>query len=178
MDTIQIKDKQFTISIKQEDILKEVARVAGEINRDLADEQPLFLSVLNGSFMFTSDLMKHITIPCEISFVKLASYEGTESTGAIKEMIGLNQDIEGRTIVIVEDIVDTGFTMQHLLETLSKRNPKKVHIASLLVKPEKLQVELDIKYVAMNIPNDFIVGYGLDYDGFGRNYPDIYTVVD
>ena len=178
MDTIQIKDKQFTISIKQEDILKEVARVASEINRDLADDQPLFLSVLNGSFMFTSDLMKHITIPCEISFVKLASYEGTESTGTIKEMIGVNEDIEGRTIVIVEDIVDTGFTMQHILETLAKRNPKKVHIASLLVKPEKLQVDLDIKYVAMNIPNDFIVGYGLDYDGFGRNYPDIYTVVD
>ncbi len=178
MDTIQIKDKHFTISIREKDIQKEVIRVANEINRDLADDQPLFLSVLNGSFMFTADLMKHITIPCEISFVKLASYEGTSSTGTIKEMIGVNEDIEGRTIVIVEDIVDTGFTMQHMLETLAKRNPKKVHIASLLVKPEKLQVDLDIEYVAMKIPNDFIVGYGLDYDGFGRNYPDIYTVVD
>ena len=146
MDSIQIKDKQFTVSIKEQDIQKEVIRVANEINRDLADKNPLFLSVLNGSFMFTADLLKHITIPCEISFVKLASYQGV--------------------------------TMQRLLETLGTRNPESIHIASLLVKPEKLKVDLNIEYVAMEIPNDFIVGYGLDYDGFGRNYPDIYTVVD
>lgn len=178
MDTIQIKDKLFTVSIKEADIQKEVVRVAGEINRDLAGENPLFLSVLNGSFMFTADLLKHITIPCEVSFVKLASYQGISSTGQIKEVIGINEDIAGRTVVIVEDIVDTGLTMQRLLETLGTRGPKNIHIASLLVKPEKLKVELDIKYVAMEIPNDFIVGYGLDYDGYGRNYPDIYTVVD
>ena len=166
MDTIQIKDKLFTVSIKEQEIQKEVIRVANEINRDLAGKNPLFLSVLNGSFMFTADLLKHITIPCEISFVKLASYQG------------LNEDIAGRTIVIVEDIVDTGLTMQRLLETLGTRNPEAIHIASLLVKPEKLKVNLNIEYVAMEIPNDFIVGYGLDYDGFGRNYPDIYTVVD
>ncbi len=162
----------------EQDILKEVTRVANEINRDLAGKNPLFLSVLNGSFMFTSDLMKRITIPCEISFVKLASYQGVSSTGVIKEVIGINEDISGRTIVIVEDIVDTGLTMQRLLETLGTRGPKEIHIASLLVKPDKLKVDLNIEYVAMNIPNDFIVGYGLDYDGFGRNYPDIYTVVD
>ena len=161
MDSIQIKDKQFTVSIKEQDIQKEVIRVANEINRDLADKNPLFLSVLNGSFMFTADLLKHITIPCEISFVKLASYQGVTST-----------------VVGVEDIVDTGLTMQRLLETLGTRNPESIHIASLLVKPEKLKVDLNIEYVAMEIPNDFIVGYGLDYDGFGRNYPDIYTVVD
>ncbi|MDU6034394.1 MAG: hypoxanthine phosphoribosyltransferase [Bacteroides caccae] len=178
MDSIQIKDKQFTVSIKEQDIQKEVIRVANEINRDLADKNPLFLSVLNGSFMFTTDLLKHITIPCEISFVKLASYQGVTSTGVIKEVIGLNEDIAGRTVVIVEDIVDTGLTMQRLLETLGTRNPESIHIASLLVKPEKLKVDLNIEYVAMEIPNDFIVGYGLDYDGFGRNYPDIYTVVD
>ena len=176
MDSIQIKDKQFTVSIKEQDIQKEVIRVANEINRDLADKNPLFLSVLNGSFMFTADLLKHITIPCEISFVKLASYQGVTSTGVIKEVIGLNEDIAGRTVVIVEDIVDTGLTMQRLLETLGTRNPESIHIASLLVKPEKLKVDLNIEYVAMEIPNDFIVGYGLDYDGFGRNYPDIYTV--
>ena len=123
-------------------------------------------------------MLKHITIPCEISFVKLASYQGVTSTGVIKEVIGLNEDIAGRTVVIVEDIVDTGLTMQRLLETLGTRNPESIHIASLLVKPEKLKVDLNIEYVAMEIPNDFIVGYGLDYDGFGRNYPDIYTVVD
>ncbi|WP_071147011.1 hypoxanthine phosphoribosyltransferase [Bacteroides ihuae] len=178
MNTIKIKDRLFSVSIMEKDILREVKRVADEINNDLKDQNPLFLSVLNGSFMFTADLMKHITIPCEISFVKLASYQGVSSTGAIKEVIGINEDIAGRTIVIVEDIVDTGLTMQRLIETLGTRGPKEIHIASLLVKPDKLKVKLDIKYVAMKIPNDFIVGYGLDYDGYGRNYPDIYTVVE
>lgn len=178
METIRIKDKQFKTFITEEQILKEVARVGEEINHDLADTNPLFVSVLNGSFMFTADLMKHVNIPCEISFVKLASYAGTSSTGKVKELVGLNDDITGRTIVIVEDIVDTGLTMQRLVETLMARNPKEIRIATLLVKPDKLQVDLDIKYVAMSIPNDFIVGYGLDYDGQGRNYRDIYTVVE
>lgn len=178
MDTIQIKDKRFTTFIPEEKILTEVARVADEINRDLSGSDPLFVSVLNGSFMFTADLMKRLTIPCEISFVKLASYEGTSTTGRVKELVGLNDDISGRTVVIVEDIVDTGLTMQRLLETLRAKNPKDIRIATLLVKPGKLQVDLKIDYVAMNIPNDFIVGYGLDYDGYGRNFRDIYIVED
>lgn len=178
MDTIRIKDKAFAVSIGRDTIRKEVVRVADEINRDLAGKNPLFLSVLNGAFMFTADLMKHITIPCEVSFVKLASYQGVTSTGAVKEVIGINEDIAGRVVVIVEDIVDTGLTVQRLLDTLGTRKPAEIHIASLLLKPDKLQVKLDIKYVAMRIPNHFIVGYGLDYDGFGRNYPDIYTIVD
>jgi hypoxanthine phosphoribosyltransferase len=128
--------------------------------------------------MFAADLMKNITIPCQISFVKLASYAGTSSTGNMKELVGLSEDITGRTVVIVEDIVDTGFTMQHLLQKLAERQPESVHIATLLVKPDKLKVDLNIEYAAMHIPNDFIVGYGLDYDGFGRNYRDIYTVVE
>ena len=139
MDTIQIKDKTFTISIPEESILKEINRVAADINSDLKDKNPLFLSVLNGAFMFSSDLMKRITIPCEISFVKLASYEGVLSTGKVKEVIGLNQDITDRTVVIVEDIVDSGYTMQRLLETLGTRNPKEILICSLLVKPENIK---------------------------------------
>jgi hypoxanthine phosphoribosyltransferase len=178
MSTIQIKDKQFTVSISEKEIQEQVIRVANEINRDLEGKNPLFLSVLNGSFMFTADLMKHITIPCEISFVKLASYQGVSSTGVIKEVIGVNEDLTDRTIVIVEDIVDTGLTMQRLIETLGTRAPKEIRIATLLVKPGKLKVDLDIKYAAFKIPNDFIVGYGLDYDGYGRNYPEIYTVVE
>ena len=171
MSVIQIKDKRFKTFIPEEQIMKEVARVADEIN-------PLFISVLNGSFMFTADLMKHLTMPCEVSFVILASYEGTSSTGKVKELVGLGDDITGRTVVIVEDIVDTGLTMKQLVETLRARGPKDIKIATLLVKPDKLKVELDINYVAMNIPNDFIVGYGLDYDGLGRNYRDIYTVIE
>ena len=122
--------------------------------------------------------MKHVSVPCEISFVKLASYAGTSSTGKVKELVGLNDDITGRTIVIVEDIIDTGLTMERLIETLKARNPKEIRIATLLVKPDKLKVDLDINYIAMSIPNDFIVGYGLDYDGLGRNYRDIYTVIE
>lgn len=178
MSVIQIKDKRFKTFIPEEQIMKEVARVADEINRDLSGTNPLFISVLNGSFMFTADLMKHLTMPCEVHFVKLASYEGTSSTGKVKELVGLGDDITGRTVVIVEDIVDTGLTMKQLVETLRARGPKDIKIATLLVKPDKLKVELDINYVAMNIPNDFIVGYGLDYDGLGRNYRDIYTVIE
>ncbi|WP_321437962.1 hypoxanthine phosphoribosyltransferase [uncultured Bacteroides sp.] len=178
MKTIQIKDKTFALSIDAESIQKEVTRVANEISRDLKDEDPVFISVLNGSFMFTGDLMKQINIPSKVTFVKLASYEGVASTGVIKEVVGLSEDIQGKTVVIVEDIVDTGLTMQRLLETLGTRNPKAIHIATLLVKPDKLQVELDIKYCAMRIPNDFIVGYGLDYDGYGRNFPEIYTLAE
>ena len=176
MDTIKINDRQFAISIPEEKILKEVERLAAQISRDLEGKNPLFLCVLNGSFMFAADLFRRITIPAEISFVKLASYEGTASTGVIKEVIGLSENITGRTVVIVEDIVDTGCTMSKLIDDLGTREPEAIHICTLLLKPEKLKVDLDIEYVALEIPNDFIVGYGLDYDGFGRNLKDIYTV--
>lgn len=178
MDTIKIKDKNFAISIPEAKILQEVDRLAAQISRDLEGKNPLFLGILNGSFMFAADLFRRITIPAEISFVKLASYEGTNSTGVIKEVIGLSENICGRTIVIVEDIVDTGCTMKKLLENLGTRSPESIHVCTLLLKPEKLKVSLDVEYVALEIPNDFIVGYGLDYDGYGRNLKDIYTVVD
>ena len=178
MDTIKIKDKNFTVSIPEAKILQEVNRLAAQISRDLEGKNPLFLGILNGSFMFAADLFRRITIPAEISFVKLASYEGTNSTGVIKEVIGLSENISGRTVVIVEDIVDTGCTRKNLLENLGTRSPESIHVCTLLLKPEKLKVSLDVEYVALEIPNDFIVGYGLDYDGYGRNLKDIYTVVD
>ena len=177
-NTIQIKDKTFAVSIPQEKIISEVKRVAGEISRDYAGREPVFLAVLNGSFVFAADLLREISLPCEISFVRLASYQGVSTTGEIREIMGLNIDITGRPVVIVEDIVDTGLTMAHMLETLKKHNPSSVDICTLLLKPGKLQVDLDIRYCCMQIPNDFIVGYGLDYDGFGRNTKDIYTLVE
>lgn len=178
METLQIKDKKFTVSIPEFEILKQVKRVAEEINRDLKGTEPVFLAVLNGSFIFAADLMREITLPATISFVKIASYSGTVSTGKVREMIGLDTDISGRDVVIVEDIVDSGLTMQHMIEMLSRYNPHSVSICSLLVKPGNLKVDLDIPYKCFEIPNDFILGYGLDYDGFGRNTRDIYTVVE
>lgn len=177
MSTIRVHDKDFAPSIPAEEIMQQVRRVAGEINKDYEGQQPLFLVVLNGAFVFAADLMREISVPAEVSFVKLASYEGTSSTGTVREVIGLNTDITGRPIIIVEDIVESGITMAHMIETLKKQNPKSIDICTLLVKPEKLEVKLDIRYVAMEIPNDFILGYGLDYDGLGRGLKDIYTIV-
>ncbi|MDD5862096.1 MAG: hypoxanthine phosphoribosyltransferase [Prevotellaceae bacterium] len=176
MDKVKIKDKTFKTFIPESEILKRVEVVANKINTDFAGKNPLLLAVLNGSFIFAADLMRYLTIPCEISFVKLASYEGTSSTGKIKTMIGLNNDISNRPVIIVEDIVDTGNTMKMMLDQLGTKNPESIHICSLLVKPGKLQVPLNIEYAAMEIPNDFIVGYGLDYDQQGRNLRDIYVL--
>ena len=178
MSIVTIKDKTFKTFIPEAEIKQRVKAVAEKINRYMAGKNPLLLAVLNGSFMFAADLMRDITIPCEISFVKLASYQGTTSTGEIKEVIGLNEDIAGRTVIIVEDIVDTGATMKRMIETLGTRNPESIHICTLLLKPDKLRVPLDIAYTAIEIPNDFILGYGLDYDQQGRNLRDIYTLVE
>ncbi len=178
MSIVKVKDKTFRTFIPEAEIQRRVKAVADKLNEDMKGKNPLFLAVLNGSFMFAADLMRMITIPCEISFVKLASYQGTVSSGKIKEVIGINEDLKGRTVVIVEDIVDTGFTMKRMLEQLGTRDPESLHICTMLVKPGKLQVPLNIEYVAMEIPNDFIVGYGLDYDQQGRNLRDIYTIVE
>lgn len=178
MTTVQIKDKTFKVSIPEEEILKKVKAVADKISKDMEGKNPLLLAVLNGSFIFAADLMRMISIPCEISFVKLASYQGITSTGKIKEVIGINEDLTGRTIIIVEDIVESGLTMKRMLDTLGTRNPESIHICTLLLKPEKLEVDLNIEYAAMEIPNDFILGYGLDYDQQGRGLRDIYTIVD
>lgn len=178
MSTVKIKDKTFEVSIPEAEIKKRVKAVAEKINKDMAGKNPLLLAVLNGSFIFAADLMRELTIPCEISFVKLASYQGTTSTGKIKEVIGINEDLTDRTVIIVEDIIESGLTMKRMIETLGTRNPATVHICTLLLKPQKLEVNLDVKYVAFSIPNDFIVGYGLDYDQQGRQLRDIYTIKD
>lgn len=178
MDKIKVRDREFTVSIPEAKILQRVADVAAQINNDLKNENPLFLAVLNGSFVFAADLMRCMEMPCEISFVRMASYEGTSSTGKVKQLIGLKEEIKGRTVVIVEDIIDSGLTMKNLLATLEEKQPKDIRIAALLVKPGNLQVDLDIPYCCFDIPNDFIVGYGLDYDGEGRNLRSIYTVVE
>jgi len=178
MNPIQIKDKKFALSIPDVEIQKAVREVGEAINRDLADKNPLFICVLNGAFMFAGDLMKTVNIPCEITFIKLSSYNGLYSTGAVKEMIGLNESVVGRNVVVVEDIVDTGLTMERILESLRAKGASEIKIATFLQKPDALQRDITVDYVAMRIPNDFIVGYGLDYDGYGRNLKDIYTVVD
>ena len=178
MSVVKIKDKTFKTSIPEAQILERVKAVAERINTDMADKNPLLLAMLNGSFVFAADLMREITVPCEISFVKMSSYQGTSSTGKVKQLLGLNEDIKGRTVIIVEDIVESGLTLKTLLETLKEKDPADVQICTLLFKPDCLQVPLDIKYVAMEIPNDFILGYGLDYDQQGRNLRDIYTVVE
>lgn len=177
MQTIQVRDKSFSLFISEKEILKEVKRIATQINKDYAGKEPVFLAVLNGSFIFASDLMKEVHLPCEISFVKLASYQGVNTTGKIREVIGLNVDLTDRPVIIVEDIVDTGLTMAHMLEVLKLQNPASIDICTLLLKPGKLQVDLNIRYCCLEIPNDFIVGYGLDYDGYGRNTRDIYTLI-
>lgn len=178
MSIVKIKDKTFETSISEEEIRLRVRELAQRLSKDLEGKNPLLLAVLNGSFVFAADLMREMTIPCEISFVKLASYQGTTSTGKVKEVIGINENLNGRTVVIVEDIVESGKTMKRMIETLGTRNPSSVHICTLFVKPEKLEVDLHIEYAAFSIPNAFIVGYGLDYDQQGRGLKEIYSLVD
>ena len=178
MSKIRIHDREFVKSISREEIDKKIKRVAAQINHDYAGKRPLFLGVLNGSFMFVADLLKNIELECEISFVKLSSYQGTETTGQVREVIGLSESLEGRDVIILEDIVDTGHTMHKMMQSLKNSNPASVEIASLFVKPARMQVPVDVKYTLFTIPDRFIVGYGLDYDGLGRNLPDVYDVVE
>ena len=178
MCIVKIKDKSFRVSIPEAEIKSRVKAVAEQINKDFEGKNPLFLCVLNGSFVFAADLYREITVQSTISFVKLASYQGTTSTGKVHEVIGLNENISGRHIIIVEDIVDTGRTMRQMIESLGTRNPESVHICALFVKPDKLEEPIDVEYVAFSIPDDFIVGYGLDYDQEGRGLKDVYTIVE
>lgn len=176
MKTVKIKDKEFDLFLSQEVIEKAIGEIADRLNKDLDGKDPLFVCVLNGSFIYASELMKRLTIPCELSFVKVSSYQGVSSTGKLKEIYGLEEDIKDRTVVIVEDIIDTGHTMSLILDQLRCDEPKEILVTTLLLKPAALKQEVPLDYVALEIPNDFIVGYGLDYDGYGRNLPDIYKL--
>lgn len=178
MSIVKIKDRTFRTSISESEIKQRVQELAAKISRDFEGKNPLLLGVLNGSFIFASDLMRAMTIPCEISFVKLASYQGVTSTGKVHEVLGINENLTGRHVIIVEDIVDTGRTMKQMVESLGTRQPASVSICTLFVKPDKLQEPLNIAYAAFSIPNDFIVGYGLDYDHQGRGLKEIYTLYE
>ena len=176
MNSIKIKDKTFAVSLPEAQIKARVKELAQQMSRDLEGKNPLFLAVLNGAFIFAADLMREMTIPCEISFVKLASYQGVTSTGNIKEIIGINENLSGRTVVIIEDIVESGLTIKRMMDQLGTRNPASVQVCTLFFKPEKLKEDLKLDYVAFEIPNDFILGYGLDYDQQGRGLKDLYTL--
>jgi hypoxanthine phosphoribosyltransferase len=176
MSTIQVLDKTFEPYLKEAAIQEKITELALQLNKDYAGKRPLFLSVLNGSFLFTADLFKQITIEAEVSFIKLASYKGTSSTGNVITAIGLDINVKDRYIIILEDIIDTGKTLHHYLPQLESMQPASVKIAVLLNKKEALIYPVQIDYACFDIPNKFVVGYGLDYDGLGRNSRDIYQL--
>ena len=176
MSTIQVLDKTFEPYLKEAAIQEKITELAGQLNKDYAGKRPLFLSILNGSFLFTADLFKQITIEAEVSFIKLASYKGTSSTGNVITAIGLDTNVKDRHIVILEDIIDTGKTLHHYLPQLDSMQPASVKIAVLLNKKEALQYPVKVDYACFDIPNKFVVGYGLDYDGLGRHSKDIYQL--
>lgn len=176
--TVKLHDKEFKTFIYAKEIDIAVSKVAQQMNQDLKGKNPLFIIVLNGAFMFASDLLKKITIDCEITFVKLSSYTGTKTSHVVRELIGLDESLAGRTVVLVEDIIDTGITMHNTVPKLKHMEAEDVKIATLLFKPKAFQKDFKIDYIGMEIPNDFIVGFGLDYDGLGRNLPDIYKIIE
>ena len=175
---IQLHDKQFVPFISASEIDFAIAKMAALVADDFADEIPVFVGVLNGSFMVASDFMKQYTKPCEVSFIKMSSYDGTSSTNHVKQLIGLDQDLSGRTVIVLEDIVDTGNTLGALKELFKQQKVKHFKIATLFFKPEAYKQDIKIDYVGIRIPNKFIVGYGLDYNGLGRNLPEVYQLKD
>ena len=176
MKTINVRDKQFSLFIEKKKIESVVEQMAARINEDMNGKVPRFLVVLNGAFIFAVDLLRKLTLDCEISFVKLSSYAGTKSTSIVRELIGLDENVKDRTVVILEDIIDSGLTMDNTINKLHHLGAAEVKIASLLFKPSAFRKDFKIDFVGMEIPDDFIIGYGLDYDGFGRNLTDIYQI--
>lgn len=177
MNQVTIHDKTFEISIHEEEIQKRVKELAEQMNEELKEKDVIFLGILNGSFMFAGDLFKHLTIPAPISFLKMASYMGTTTTGTVKRLIGINEDIANKTVVIIEDIVDSGITLEQILKQLKGYDPAEIKVATLLYKPESYQKDIPIDYIGFSIPPEFIIGYGLDYNGLARNLKHIYKIV-
>ncbi len=178
MERITIKDKSFTVNIPESTIQARILQMAEEINTDLKGKSPLFLCVLNGAFLFAADIFRNIHLDCEISFLRVSSYEGTKSTGTVKSLVGVADNLKDRTVIILEDIVDTGDTALYLLNEIKKHDPKEIRFACLLFKPKALRQEVKLDYIGFEVPNDFLVGYGLDYDGLGRNLRDIYKLAE
>jgi len=178
MKEIQILDKKFSEYLTEKVIQQRIEELAKQVNEELAGKEVVFLGILNGAFLFAADLFRRIDFPARISFVKLASYQGTSSSGSIKELIGWNEDINNKTIVVVEDIVDTGNTLERIVDELVIRKAAEIRIAALLYKPEAYTKDIPLHYIGFEIPNNFVVGFGLDYDGFGRNLPSVYTLMD
>jgi hypoxanthine phosphoribosyltransferase len=178
MSTIRVHDKEFESYLSSEEIKQAIDKIAIAINADYSDKRPLFIAILNGAFIFAADLFKAVTIDAEICFIKLASYKGTKSSGQVITAIGLDVDLFDRHVVIVEDIVDTGKTLNEFLPQLRHQHPASMKIAALLHKPEATKFPLEIDYLGFTIPDKFVVGYGLDYDGLGRNIPAIYKLLE
>ena len=176
MKKIKIQDKEFKMFIPSVNIKRAIDHVAMQINSDYIDKEILFISILNGAFMFSADLIKKITVPCNITFIKLSSYSGGSSTGIVKEVIGLTDSIKDKHIIILEDIIDTGTTIESVVKQLKAKGPASIKVATMLFKPQAYLKNLMIEYIGLDIPNEFLVGYGLDYDGFGRNFEDIYAL--
>lgn len=176
MQAITILDKTFEPFIQHSLIQQRIEEIAGQIQKDYATREPLFLGVLNGSFLFAADLLKNYQGPCRISFVKFASYHGTQSSGQVNTLLGLNEDLKGQHLIILEDIVDSGLTLHQLLLTLQSYQPASVRLASLLLKPKALKVDVTVDYCGFEVENDFLLGFGLDYNGYGRNLKHIYKL--
>lgn len=176
---VKILDKEFELSIPSSTIQEAVSKIAKQLNNDLkeAKKEIVFIGILNGSFMFASDLFKQITLPCKITFLKLASYQGTSSTGVVKSLIGINENLRDKIVIVIEDIVDTGETLDTIVCQLKGFEPADIRIATFLFKPQAYKKQISLNYIGIEVPNDFIIGYGLDYDGYGRNLPEIYTLV-
>lgn len=178
MDKIRLKDKEFELFIPEQEIKDAIARMAGRIKADVGDANPLFVGILNGAFMFSAELMRQLDAPYEITFARYSSYRGLNTTGVVREVMPVQTEVKGRTLILLEDIIDTGITMHYVMDKLKKDGAADVRLATMLFKPDSLKCDLKPDYVGLQIPPDFIVGYGLDYDEMGRAYRDIYKVID